>query len=166
MPVELRAKIFTLEKNVDKVTWPLFVQALTNLVTVEKVTKVKKLAPIGNVTTKSGGKKYYPAASSMIELVWKLGCLRCHGRHEVCDCTVPKTVTCSFCSKTGHQRAACLSKIRSELPKGHGDLQVSSQSASGFGSTCRSGGDGGGDRWHWWRHIGTQIPATCSRPRP
>ena len=128
MPVELRAKIFTLKRNVDKITWPLFVQSLTNLVTVEKVTMIKKLAPIGNVTAKSGGKKTnYPNASSMPELVRKLGCLRCLGKHQLSKCTVPKTVVSSFCSKTGHQSAACFSKIRSELPSGHSALQVAAK---------------------------------------
>ena len=69
MPVELRSKIFTLEKGVDEMTWPLFIQALTNLVAVEKGTKVKKLATVGNVTAKSGGKKGFPNASSLPELV-------------------------------------------------------------------------------------------------
>ena len=127
MPVELRAMIFTLERNVDEITWPLFVQSLTNLVTVEKVTKVKKLAQIGNVTAKSGEKKDYPNASSLPELVRKLGCLRCLGKHELHECTVPKTVVCSFCSKTGHQNSACFTKIRSELPKGHSALQVAAK---------------------------------------
>ena len=69
MPVELRSKIFTLEKSVDEMTWPLFLQALTNLVAVEKVTKVKKLATVGNVTAKPGGKNFFPNASSFPELV-------------------------------------------------------------------------------------------------
>ena len=61
----------------DSMTWPLFIQALTNLVAIEKVTKVKRLVNVGNVSVKSGGKKSYPQASSIPELVRKMGCMRC-----------------------------------------------------------------------------------------
>ena len=124
MPLELHAQIFTLEKGVDAMTWPLFIQALTNLVAIEKVTKVRKLAPVGNITVKSGGKKGFPNANSIPKLVRKMGCIRCLKAHSVSDCPVPKTVVCTHCSKPGHQIAACFSKIRSKLPAGHSALQV------------------------------------------
>ena len=108
-------------------TWPLFIRALTNLVAVEKVTKVKKLATVGNVAAKSGGKKGFPNASSLPELVRKMGCLHCLKGHSVADCPVPKSVVCTHCSKTGHQIAACFSKIRSELQAGHSALQVAAK---------------------------------------
>ena len=149
MPIELRSKIFTLEKGVDEMTWPLFIQALTNLVAVEKVTKVRKLATVGNVTAKSGGKKGFPNASSLPELVRKMGCLRCLKNHSVSDCPVPKSVICTHCSKTGHQVAACFSKIRSELPAGHSALQVAAKQVpalpapSGQEAVAAGGGTGG-----------------------
>ena len=124
MPLELRQKIFTLEIGVDQMTWEKFVLALTNLVAIEKVTKCKQLAKIGNISTKSGGKKEYPDASSLPDLVRKLGCMRCGLAHVISDCTVPKTVICSHCKKPGHQVQACFSKIRSELPPGHSALAV------------------------------------------
>ena len=127
MPLELRQKIFTLELGVDSMTWPLFVEALTNLVAIEKVTKVKRLAPVGNISAKSGGKKSYPQASSIPDLVRKLGCMRCGKAHTVSECTVPKTVICTHCSKPGHQIQACFSKIRSELPPGHSALAVAAK---------------------------------------
>ena len=127
MPLELRQKNFTLEKGVDSMTWPLFIQALTNLVAIEKVTKVRKLAPVGNISVKSGGKKGFPQANSIPELVRKMGCLRCLQGHSVSDCPVPKTVICTHCSKPGHQIAACFSKIRSQLPAGHSALQVAAK---------------------------------------
>ena len=127
MPLELRQKIFTLELGVDSMTWPLFIQALTNLVAIEKVTKVKRLAPVGNISVKSGGKKGFPQANSIPELVHKMGCLRCLKAHTVSDCPVPKTVICTHCSKPGHQKAACFSKIRSELPPGHSALVVAAK---------------------------------------
>ena len=127
MPMELRQKIFTLELGVDLMTWPKFVQALTNIVAIEKVTTVKRLAPIGNISTKSGGKKNYPQASSIPDLVRKLGCMRCGSAHTVADCTVPKTVICTHCSKPGHQVQACFSRIRSELPPGHSALAVAAE---------------------------------------
>ena len=68
MPLELRQKIFTLELGVDQMTWEKFVLALTNIVAIEKVTKVKRLAPIGNISAKSGGKKKYPDATSLPDL--------------------------------------------------------------------------------------------------
>ena len=149
MPVELRSKKFTLEKSVDKMTWPLFLQALTNLVAVEKVTKVRKLVSVGNVTAKSGGKKIFPNASSLPELIRKMGCLHCLKNHVVADCPVPKTVVCAHCSKTGHQIAACFSKIRSELPAGHSALQVAAKQvpalpvATGQEVMAAGGGTGG-----------------------
>ena len=117
MPVELRSKIFTLEKGVDEMTWPLFIQALTNLVAVEKVTKVKKLATVGNVMAKSGGKKGFPNTSSLPELIRKMGCLRCLKGHSVADCPVPKSVVCTHCSKTGtrSQPAFLKSDLSSQL---------------------------------------------------
>ena len=127
MPLELRQKIFTLEIGVDQMTWEKFVLALTNIVAIEKVTKVKKLAPIGNVSAKSGGKKKYPDATSLPDLVRKLGCMRCGQAHNISDCTVPKTVICSHCKKPGHQVQACFSKIRSELPPGHSALAVAAK---------------------------------------
>ena len=127
MPLELRQKIFTLELGVDLMTWPKFVQALTNIVAIKKVTKVKRLAPVGNISTKSGGKKNYPQASSIPDLVRKLGCMRCGKAHTVSECTVPKTVICTHCSKPGHQIQACFSKIRSELPPGHSALAVAAK---------------------------------------
>ena len=127
MPLELRQKIFTLELGVDQMTWEKFVLALTNIVAIEKVTKVKRLAPIGNVSAKSGGKKKYPDATSLPDLVRKLGCMRCGQAHSISDCTVPKTVICSHCRKPGHQVQACFSKIRSELPPGHSALAVAAK---------------------------------------
>ena len=50
MPVEFRSKIFALKKNVDGMTYQLFLQALANL-----VTKFTKLATTGNVTDFSAG---------------------------------------------------------------------------------------------------------------
>ena len=111
----------------DSMTWPLFVQALTNLVAIEKVTKVKRLAPVGNISVKSGGKKSFPQASSIPDLVRKMGCMRCGKAHTVSECTVPKTVICTHCSKPGHQIQACFSKIRSELPPGHSALAVAAK---------------------------------------
>ena len=125
--LELRQKIFTLELGVDSMTWPKFVQALTNIVAIEKVTKNRRLAPIGNISTKSGGKKNYPQASSLPDLVRKLGCMRCGQAHTVADCTVPKTVICTHCRKPGHQVQACFSKIRSEQPPGHSALAVAAK---------------------------------------
>ena len=148
MPLELCAKIFTLEKGVDSMTWPLFLQALTNLVAIEKVTKVRKLVPVGNITVKSGGKKGFPNANSIPELVRKIGCLRCLKGHSVSDCPVSKTVICTHCSKPGHQIAACFSKIRSELPAGHSALQVAAKvpvlpAPAGQEAVAGSGGTSG-----------------------
>ena len=56
-----------------------------------------------------------------------MGCLRCLKNHLVADCPVPKTVVCTHCSKTGHQIAACFSKIRYVLPAGHSALQVAAK---------------------------------------
>ena len=98
-------------------TWPLFIQALTNLVAVEKVTKIKKLATVGNATAKSGGKKGFPNASSLPELVRKMGCLCCLKGHAVADCPVPKSVVCTHGSKMGirSQPAFLKSDLSSQL---------------------------------------------------
>ena len=78
----------------------------------------------GAVSTAKGGKgpTKYPNASSLVELVKKMGCLRCGEKHEVCESTVPKTTTCMYCSKPGHTQAACFSRICTELPKNHAAL--------------------------------------------
>ena len=50
VPVEFRSKLFVLKKNVDGMTYRLFLQALANL-----VIKFSKLATTGNVTDFSAG---------------------------------------------------------------------------------------------------------------
>ena len=121
MPVDLHSKIFTMERSIDSVTWPIFIQTLTNLVSIEKVTKTKKLSgPLlaGAVNVKGGGgKQKFPNSKSIVDVVKQMGCLRCLGQHQIADCTVPKTVVCHFCSKTGHKN----------LPPGHAALQVAAK---------------------------------------
>ena len=84
----------------------------------------------GTVSTGKGGgmgATKYPNATSLVEVVKKMGCLRCLGKHEVCECMVPKTITCTYCSKPEHTEAACFSKICTELPKNHAALQVATK---------------------------------------